>query len=252
VSRFVVVSDLQCPSHDRKAVTALTAFMAEYRPEGVLIVGDESDQPEPSRWTKGTAEEFGGTLQSGLDVTRGVLERFRDAVGGVPIHLMRSNHGDRIRTYINRYAPALSSLRELAYERLVGLQELGITYHEKPYEYAPRHLLAHCDEGSLVKSPGGTALGLARKWGASVTGGHTHKLGVQHEHQTLGGRVSRELWGCEVGHLMDMKRALYLKAGAANWQQGFGIAYTTKRGAFTVPVPIQGRSFVVEGKTFSW
>lgn len=171
--RWLVVPDMQVPDEDRKAVESVTRFIEDYQPDGLLCVGDELDSPEPSRWSKGYAGEFSGTLQRSIDRCHDVLAGFATALGpDKPFHLMRSNHGDRIRTYIDRYAPALGSLRALDYATLLGLGDLGITYHSKPFEFAPGWMLAHGDEGSLIQTSGGTALGLAKKWGRSVVCGH--------------------------------------------------------------------------------
>jgi predicted phosphodiesterase len=222
--RWVVISDLQVPDHDQKAVDLVARFIQDTDPDGLLCVGDEADQPEPSRWNRQMAGEYAGTLQKGLDRTHQVLAQLREAVGDKPFHLMRSNHTQRIDTYIKRYAPALSSLRDIEYTKLVGLDELSITWHTRPFTFTPGFVLAHGDEGSLSRIAGSTAMGLARKWGYSVVCGHTHRLGLQHDHRTLNGRITRYLWGMEVGCLMDMRKADYLGPGmSANWTQGVGI-----------------------------
>jgi hypothetical protein len=253
--KWVAISDMQCPDMDMKAIESVYRFIGATNPDGILIVGDEADQPEPSRWNKGYAGEYAGTLQKGLDVTHDVLAGFRDALGeGKPIHLMRSNHGDRIRTYIHRYAPALASLRGLSYEGLLGLEEIGVTYHSKPYEFAPGWVLAHGDEGSLSQAAGGTALGLARKWGKSVVCGHTHRAGLVHHHLSLNGKVNTPLFGLEIGHLMQYgggkSKADYLKAGSANWQQAIGLIDVDGKRVQPTLLPIFNSTVVYNGVTY--
>jgi hypothetical protein len=51
---------------------------------------------------------------------------------------------------------------------------------------------------------------------------------------------------------MDLSKAGYLKTGGANWQEGFGILYVDDKKVTPVAIPIHGRSFVVEGKKYSW
>jgi predicted phosphodiesterase len=253
VQRFLILSDLQVPDEDPKAVEAIAGWARRWKPDEVLCVGDEFDSPEAARWNKGYATEYAGTLDQNRLRTVRTLTLFREGpLGRVPFHLMRSNHGDRIRKYLERYAPALAGLPELQYEKLLRLDELGITYHEAPYEWAPGWLLAHGDEGSLIQTSGGTAMNLAQRWGKSVVCGHTHRMGIQHKHHVLGGRVTSHLFGVEVGHLMDMRKADYLRAGHGNWQQGFGVAYVEGRRVHVQTVPIIGRSFVVDGKEVSW
>lgn len=251
--KFLILSDIQAPSHDVNAVAAVADFAMDWKPDSILCVGDEADSPEPSRWNRGYAAEYGRTLQDGLDAAADVMLRFRRSVGDGPeFHVMRSNHGERIQKYVARYAPALAGLRALEYEALLRYDEAGVTYHTKPFPFAPGWLLAHGDEGGSSQGAGGTALQLAKKWGRSVVAGHTHKQGVQHWHQGFNGKVNRQLFGVETGHLMDMRKAGYLGAGYGNWQQGFAVAYQFGRNATVHNIPIVDRSFVVEGVEYRW
>lgn len=252
MKRIVVISDLQIPYHDRKFTAALQEFVEDYQPDELFCVGDELDAPEPSRWTKGTAGEFAGTLQKGIDLTHQVMGGFREALGDKPFHVQRSNHTDRIENYVDRYAPALSSLRDLEYQTLLGYDTLDIKYHESIYNFAPGWAMAHGDEGSLSRIAGSTALSLARRTGLSIVCGHTHRLGIQHENTAVNGKVTGRLFGMEVGHMMELSKAGYLKSGGANWQAGFGILYVDGKTVTPSLVPMINNSFIVEGAKYSW
>ena len=253
MKRIVVLSDMQIPYHDPKAVNAVIDFVSDYQPDELFCVGDEADSPEPSRWNKGSAGEFAGTLQKGLDKTADIMAQFKEALGDKPFHTMRSNHGDRIENYISRYAPALASLRDLEYSKLLRYKENEITYHDSFYNFAPGWVLGHGDEGNINKTAGGTALALARKIGLSVVCGHTHRAGIQHEHQSCNGKITNRLYGFEVGHLMDLRKATYLSAGAANWQTAFGLLYINDKKEVTpTVVPINNRRFTVEGESYEY
>lgn len=225
---FVVVSDMQVPYEDRNAVQAVIDFVAKTKPDGLLNVGDELDSPQPSRWTKGSAGEYANDLHRDIERCAGIMAEFRSALGkGKPYHVMRSNHGDRIATYVDRYAPALSPFIApggvLDVPTLLGYPDIGVTYHRRAFEFAPGWVLAHGDEGGSSRIPGGTAKGLAIVWNKSVVCGHTHKAGITPHTTGLPGAQQRTVYGVEVGNLMNMKKASYLKTGTANWQQAFGI-----------------------------
>ena len=252
MKRIIVLPDMQIPYHDPKVVKAMQGFVKEYEPDELFCVGDEADSPEPSRWTRGTAGEYAGTLQKGLDKTAEIMKQFKENIGDKPFHVMRSNHGDRIQKYVERYAPALASLRDLEYTHLLGYTQNEITYHDKIWSFAPGWIMAHGDEGNLIKTAGGTALSLARKTGSSVVCGHTHRLGIQHEHSGFNGKIQNRLYGVEVGHFMDLSQASYLNTGSANWQQGFSILYVDKGKVTPSIVPVTGRSFIVEGQKYAW
>jgi hypothetical protein len=252
MKRIVVIPDLQIPLHDPKAVNALIQFIGDYKPDELYCVGDEFDAFEISRWDRGTVKEFGGTFQKNLDKTYAVMQQFRQALGNKPFHVMRSNHGEtRLRSYL-RAAPALATLRVLDYAELMGYKDLKITYHNRIWEFAPGWGLAHGDEGSLITTPGGTAMALAKKTGLSMVTGHTHKAGLQHAHSGFNGHHSQLLYGMEVGHMMDMAKATYLPANAGNWQQAFGILYIDRNKVTPNLITVNNRSFIVEGTKYSW
>jgi UDP-2,3-diacylglucosamine pyrophosphatase LpxH len=236
--RIVVLSDLQIPFQDNQAVKATLSFIKDYKPDELWCVGDELDAPEPSRWNKGMIGEYAGTLQAGIDKTNEIMSQFRTALGkNKPFYMQRSNHTDRIDTYMRKYAPAFSSLRSLEIETLLGYDALNITYLHKMHELLPGWVMAHGDEGALNRAPGATALNLAKAIGKSVVCGHTHRTGLQHETRGFYGKTET-LFGLEVGHMMDVKQASYLTSGTANWQQGIGILIQERGVVTPLAVPI--------------
>jgi len=219
-------------------VNAVLKFIKWYKPHELWCVGDELDAPEPSRWNKGMAGEYAPTLQDSIDLTYNIMADFRDALGrNKPFIIQRSNHTDRIQTYIRKYAPAFGSLDSLKIEELLGYDSLNIQYLHKFKELLPGWIMAHGDEGRSIQTPGSTAMNLARKLGKSVVCGHTHKLGVQHETTGLYGK-NKTIYGLEVGNLMDIKQASYLSSGVANWQQGIGILVQKGRKVVPYAVPV--------------
>lgn len=184
------------------------------------------------------AGEYAPTLQDSIDLTYNIMADFRDALGrNKPFIIQRSNHTDRIQTYIRKYAPAFGSLDSLKIEELLGYDSLNIQYLHKFKELLPGWIMAHGDEGRSIQTPGSTAMNLARKLGKSVVCGHTHKLGVQHETTGLYGK-NKTIYGLEVGNLMDIKQASYLSSGVANWQQGIGILVQKGRNVVPYAVPV--------------
>ena len=236
--RVVVLSDLQIPYQNSQVVQNVQDFISDYKPDELWCVGDELDAPEPSRWNKGMLGEYAGTLQDGIDQTKEIISDFKKALGkNKPFYIQRSNHTDRIDTYIRKYAPAFNSLRSLEIEELLGYNSLGVTYLHKMHELLPGWVMAHGDEGKLSQTPGSTALALAKRLGKSVVCGHTHRVGLQHETVGFYGKT-HTLFGLEVGHMMDMKQADYLTAGTANWQTGIGILVQSGNKVTPYAVPI--------------
>ena len=239
-----IISDLQVPFHDKRAVSAVASWIADLGASRVACVGDVLDSTEVGQWVKGARGEIAGELAKSRDTAMIVMGQL-----GIT-DLSRSNHDDRVEKYIAKYAPGLSSLPELTTEEFMGLNELGIKFHRQPSTVAPGWLMMHGDEVGYSRIAGGTALGLARKTGSSVVCGHTHKVGLVHDHSSVNGRVTRKTWGFEVGNLMEQKRASYLGAGYANWQQSVGALVIDGKDVFAIPVIIQGGKLYFEGKTY--
>lgn len=245
--RVWVISDLQVPFHDRKAVDAVAQCITDMRQPNdiILTIGDEIDLQTISRWSQGTAQEWERSIGNDRDTTVQVLKDLQVQ------HVIRSNHTDRLYNQIMRRIPGLLGLPEIELENFLRLDELRITFHREAFAFAPGWVAMHGDESGVSQNAGTTAAGLARKTGMSVVCGHTHRMGLVPTTTSVNGRVTRTLWGFEVGNLMDLRQAHYTK-GLANWQQGFGLLYVDKDRITPTPVPISRRSFVVEGDMYAW
>lgn len=247
MKRTVVISDLQCPYEDKRAVDAVSAFIEEYKPDVVACVGDEADLPQLSRWTRGHKGEWSGDIAKHRDRTVEVLRQLKVTV------LSRSNHGDRLWTSISTRLPGLMGLPELEYGEFFRHRELGITFHKEPYKLAHNTYLMHGDEGSISRNGGMTGMGLSKRIGASVVCGHTHRQAVVSETEMVGARVNRVRTAMEVGHMIDIRTSgmAYMK-GMANWQAGFGLVIEDGKNVTFTPVPINNRSFIVDGTRYAW
>jgi len=244
LKKIVVISDLQVPYHDERAVRNVASFIKRFKPDQVITIGDEIDLPQISRWTEGTPGWFEQSLGADRDATVEILWDLQVT------DMIRSNHTDRLYNVIMKKIPAFLALPELKFEKFMKLDELGIKFHRKPLEFAPDWIAIHGDEGSVKPTPGLTALDAARKHGKSVVCGHTHRAGQSAFTEASGGVLGRILRGIEVGNLMDFKKAGYTK-GVANWQQAFAVFYVDKKTVTNTIVYIEkDGSFVFEGKRY--
>lgn len=256
---YLVLPDMQIPFHDKRAVAKVLAFCEWLKPDGILCVGDEADAPEVSRWHRGMAGEYQDTFEDGLRSTYDVLHAFS---GIAPMHLMRSNHtSTRIQNYLRTYAPALAGTSWNDYCRIMGFnghtpllqgrtQPLRVSWYPAIWEFAPGWTLAHGDEGGMSRIPGSTAMNLAKKIGASVICGHTHRAGLQHHTYGYAGRVGSVLYGLEVGNLMDIRKASYLKTGGGDWQQAFAVLSIVDREVFPELVMFRDKRFIFQGQVW--
>ncbi|AOE44671.1 metallophosphoesterase [Gordonia phage Strosahl] len=252
MKRIVIISDTQVPYEDRRAVKALIGFIGDYQPDEVIHIGDLVDYPQPSRWNKDTRGEFEGSIFVDSETTKQrLLGPLRDVYSG-PIGIHEGNHDLRPREYLARYAPALVESKEFNFENLLDFNGFGITRLPDFNKIANGWHTTHGHLGGirLTQRAGDTALNAAVKLNTSIIMGHTHRLGLKPQSNGFGGKITKQVWGMEVGNLMDMKLAQYLKGGTANWQQGFGLV--TIDGAHVKPeiIPISNGRFSVDGRTW--
>lgn len=252
MKRIVLIPDTHVPIDDRSVVRAIIRFIGNTQPDEVVHLGDLMDYPSPSRWTKGTKEEFQARIKPDSEQAKTrFLGPLREVYSG-PVRVHVGNHDERPETYLGQYAPALVEYAEqFKLSALLDFDGFGVETLPDFYKIAPGWLSTHGHRGGirLSQKSGETALLAALKFGTSVIMGHVHRLGLK-GHTTGYGGNGNTLWGMEIGHIMNMKKAHYLKGATANWQQGFGLL--TVDGAHVKPelVPINARRFSVDGS--SW
>lgn len=249
---IVVLPDIHAPTEDRKAFAAVVDFIGEYQPDEVVMTGDLCDFPQPSRWSKGSAEEFAETtvFDDSDYIKRKILTPLRKVYGG-KIGFIEGNHDERPRVYLAKYAPALAASVSFDVKNLLDFEGFGIKQLPDFYRPFDRWVLCHGHKGGirLKQKPGETALGGAQKFMENVVHGHTHRLAaLPHTYGVEGD--TKLLWGMEVGHLMNPKLVTYLKGGTGNWQQGFGILTKDGDHVSPHPVPIYDSRFVVDGNVY--
>lgn len=217
MTRVLVGLELQIPYQNRKLFDGFLTFAADFNPDRVVVIGDYLDVPGPSRWNRGTALEFAGTLQRECRTGHDYLWELRSTVGdscGIDFH--EGNHEKRVGSYIKNKAPAFAGLEALRISSLLGFDKLGVRKLPDVAPLARGWVSTHGDviSRTLSKSAGSSALIQAKRVGRSVVMGHTHRLGLVSE--TIGGKI---FTGVETGHMMDLKKASYVQY--PNWQAGF-------------------------------
>ncbi|RJQ79942.1 hypothetical protein D5S17_09215 [Pseudonocardiaceae bacterium YIM PH 21723] len=250
---YVVVSDTQIPYHDRKATAAVIRFIGAYQPDHVVQIGDLMDYPQPSRWSKDTRAEFEGSIFEDSELAKQkFLAPLREVFSG-PVGVIEGNHDSRPRDYLAKYAPALAESHAFDLPVLLDFQRFEVELLPDFYRFADGWVMCHGHKGgiSLARTAGSTALNAARKFGVSVICGHTHRLGQVHHTTGYDARITSQLTGVEVGHLMDMSLAGYLKRATANWQSGFALVHVTGEHVHVQTIPITDGKFTVDAITYS-
>lgn len=248
-ARITIIPDTQIPYQNHRALAAVIRYIGDTQPEVVLHIGDLMDFPGPSRWSRGTAEEFVPRVKKDCDIAkRKFFEPLRDVYDG-PILFHEGNHDLRPRVYLAKYAPALADSNAFGIDTLLDFDGFGVTLLPEFYKIAPKWYTTHGHMGKipLSKDAGVTARNAAKKMNASVVMGHTHRMGLIPHTYGVGGQIGGTVWGMEVGNMMAMKKASYLDSGTANWQTGFAELRVSGTHVTPVLAPIIGGKFMVDG-----
>jgi predicted phosphodiesterase len=248
IKRYLVISDLQVPYHHVAAVKNVVKLARREKFDSVLVVGDEIDFQTISRWSENTPLAYEQTIHADRELTKEILWDFSEYSSQCIIQ--RSNHTDRLYNTLLK-VPGLISLPELQYPKFMGFADMGMEYHKSAYEFYPGWILAHGDEGSMSQHAGITALNLAKKWGKNCVVGHSHRLGASAFTEAIGSHF-RALIGIESGNLCNMKKMSYIRYNSANWQNGFAILETSKKGLTPTLVPVDPKdgSFTALGRYY--
>jgi hypothetical protein len=239
----IVLSDLQLPYHDKRAVAAVCNLLADRAASIVEVhqVGDFYDFTGISRWVDGTVGESG--LQKELDASRSVQADIHSAYGGSKTRIL-GNHDDRLRKYIAAKAKGFAGLRALDFDALTEASKYGWATVPEPYRVAPGVDSVH---GLAVRSKAGyTAHAHLERMDTNVVHGHTHRAALVF--RTMG---STTRWAMETGCLMDRKNATYANAGFVDWQLAIGALYIEGNQTWPVLIELKAdRSLVFEGKRY--
>lgn len=238
----VFVSDWHVPYHDEQMMHAAISLVQDLQPDRVVFNGDLSDFFQLSRFNTGLEQL--DTLQDDIDQTNVFRGRFRKAVPNAILDETEGNHDERIRTYVQTKARALTTLRALEPANLFAWGANEITPHGgNGFLLRPQFLVKH---GTIVRGEAGaTAKAELAAAGISGVSGHTHRLASYEKT----GYVQREWW--EGGCLCRLDPD-YVKGSVPNWKSGCLVGlFSRKTDSFIIePVQRLGDSLVFGGRIY--
>ena len=237
-----MIGDIHAPFHDPKTIDLTLTFLREWQPDIVWEIGDMVDCYAISKFNKDPKRILG--LQDEFDQAHNILKRLRAACPNAQIHHLDGNHELRMQALLWSKVPELSSLRELSVERLLGLGELGIEYHDCDCEIEYKNMLQIMHGTNVSKHSGWTAKAHYERYGGCGIIGHCHRGG----NYLITKRGDTNGWW-ENFCLCDLNPE-YVRS--PNWQQGFSLGYFSRDRFDIVSVPIVQHRFVVDGKYYVW
>ncbi len=232
---YVVLSDIQFPFHDPKALNLALAFIDDLKPHGVVLAGDIADCYSLSSFDKSPLTA--ASLELEIQLTRGLMERLskvtRERV------FLGGNHEARLTAHLWRNPQLWRELdpasrkriaKALDFPTVFGLADYGFSW--RPYGGVYKLGKLTVTHGSIVRQDSGaSAKAHLLKYGGSVLHGHTHRGGSYFRRNGTGVFVAYENFClCKLSPEY---------AQMPDWSQGFSVVHVGKNGLFNVQqIPI--------------
>lgn len=249
----LILSDVQYPYHDKVALKKFIDVARDIQPDHIVSIGDLIDHPSVSRWSKGNAGEYAGTLQKDIDGTVSeILRPLREACSESKFTWVRGNHCARIEDFVKKWAAPLGTLRALEVPALFGLDELAINYVHGPHRIAPNtHAIHGHEAGSYSSTPSAWDTKLTKRYGSdkSFVMGHTHQGFLINRATGFKGKVTPR-FTMNVGSIMDPNHATYVPDGAVNWVMSFGLIHDDGKRVYPELVTMNDRGFFLNGRKY--
>lgn len=270
--KAIVLSDLQIPYADEKAVEVALEALRDYKPDKVVLVGDLLDL---SAWSKYIQRpEWATATQGAINQAHELLAKIRKLAPTAEIVVLEGNHDARMEKYALNNAQAAFGLRRadqpegwpvLSVPYLTAMDTLDIEYvsgYPANRYWINKNLQVR--HGSIARK-GNTAIAVAQEEWISTIFGHIHRVETQFlTHHTYEGGKTIGAWSigclCDImGKVPSVKGGVDLQGhpvpNAENWQHGFAVVdYEDDDGAFNVqPVYINtfmGYSAIVNGRKY--
>lgn len=179
-----ICGDQHAPEHDREFHAKFLSWLAENRPQKIVILGDLLENADVSRWQD---KEGQATAKQSIDAAYFILRDYIEASPDSEIVWICGNHDHRVETYASNNASKVATIARagedqpvLSVPHLMRLDELGIEYvADYPLgkvKLAKNLIVIH---GRTVrKGAGASALANLEKRGYSVVSGHSHRTGL--------------------------------------------------------------------------
>lgn len=237
---ILATADHHVPFQDEALHAAMLRWIADFKPDEGIVLGDVLDLAEVSRHRK--RPEFATQLNDTLAGGYGLLRDYVTAGPGTYWRMLAGNHEDRIRNAVIENLSALHGVRRpptesdddplpvLSIPFLLRLDELGIEWCDAGGEYHSGQIVV---TDTLVARHGWIAKpGAGRSAHATVEAlrfscliGHVHRQGITQVtvHHPVTGEPSR-LLGVELGTMGQIRSGsgltAYIPSSAPDWQAG--------------------------------
>lgn len=224
------ISDTHATFLDPFTWHCFLSAIRDLKPDGVLLNGDVYDLNEISRHPKVPGQSV--EMQIELDFGREMCRQIRAMGFKGDLWMNGGNHDlDRLAMYLTQVAPALSGLRTLRMDELLGLEEHNVKLMMGGTIASPVEQ-EHDEQGFLMfgfyRPHHGTKLGQSpalaelRASGRSGQSGHVHRADMAYGCTEKDKGLSHM---CTPMGCTERVGRNYIKSPNKAWQKGFGVCW---------------------------
>lgn len=233
VRTAVVLSDFHAPHHDRTLFRLTCEYLAEEKPDQIIVNGDLMDAAVVGRHRVIPGGGYDNPLQENINAAYSILRQIREVCppeDGTEVVLIRGNHDERIEhalidniVSLYRLKAAEDDVPALSLRKLLRLDELRVDYIDQPWERAKVAVLGNyrlASRHGYTTSKSNPGAKMIAELSGSTIQGHSHRLsGYFHtSHHPEDGPETRAAW--EAGCMCEIEDGLGY-TNEPQWNQGF-------------------------------
>jgi predicted phosphodiesterase len=243
---WLVLPDYHVPFHNAVIHKKICKLIKEFKPYGIVILGDFLDMYSLAIWNNGSLGKLDGwTLSKEYKDGKAVLAELEAVLpSGSKRHFIYGNHEDRYRRWLEAGDNAKVGKELISPEDALGLREKKYVVHTNWKDDAVT-LGEHLDviHGQYcVQHPAKKHLEVFQR---SVMFGHTHRFDAV----VIGKRGAYNIGflGDKKSHGFDYRP----RVDRMNWVNGFAIVHIDDKGDyFAQPISCVGNKFIANGKVY--
>jgi len=245
----IVLPDCQVPFHDRRAIAAVEKYMAEYKWDEYINLGDFLDFDQISKFNEDSFRNIEGRRLRGDFYTANEIILRHQAIlqqnnPKCKMTFLEGNHEYRVERFIDKF-PVLEGLLEV--ETNLMFKELGIKY-VRCYSKGEIYKIGKAYFHHGLYATQNHAKKMVDNFGVNIFYGHVHD--VQSYTKVAFGK-NKTLVGHSLGCLCTYEQS-YIGKNPKNWQHAFAVFHFQPNGFFNYYVVkiFNGKFIGPDGKTY--
>lgn len=247
--RVIILPDTHIPWQDTKSLAAVENFMADYKWDEYVHLGDLLDFDMISKFNADLLRQLETRrILKDYDIANDFLDRHQSIVRKnnkeAKFTLLQGNHEDRMERFLDK-APQFAGLLEV--ETNLRLAERGVKW-VRSWTDGDLHRIGKLNFSHGLYTNKYHASKMVDSFGVSVVYGHTHDS--QSYGKSMRGK-NKVIKATSLGFLADENKLKYMRNRPNNWSQAFGIADIRPDGNFNLlVVDIINHQFSVNGRIY--